>query len=166
MSIKRVSPPVKVFDLLRRLVDAGTDGIPSHEAYRIMGDVQSLTRAAQWARSYGLPLVASRSGGDSRWWLMRSDSVRHSEWVTRILSDAYAELVRAHRALKPYPDLAGKVAKLQSAAVSVGGELGIPLSEIVDDLAPSTFDPDVERALVSAGLLPPGSTPPPPAVAV
>lgn len=147
-------PNAAFFDFLRELIVAGADGIPAQRAYALAGGIVSLNQGAQWARSFGLPLVASRAGGDSRWWLIKADDVRYEEWVTRILSDVYAETVRAHRALKPHPDQAARVKKLQSAAVAIGAELGIDLSEIVEDLKPLSLGPGAESALIAAGYLP------------
>ncbi len=93
--------------------------------------------AARWLRQMGVPLYARRAGSESVWFLLLDeDALLASEWQARIISDAYAEVCRAHMSLRPHKPFEKKARELSSMAVTLGTWLGYDIDRIVKDLAP------------------------------
>lgn len=108
---------------------------------------------ARLLRECGVPLMAIRRGSGTAWFivsLFSEDTQKNlaGQWRTRIISDAYSEVCRAHMALSKQPFTQDDARVMAAVAVSLGDRLGYGMDEVVRDLTPS------EMPSLVAGLLP------------
>jgi hypothetical protein len=112
--------------------------------------------AAQWLRERGVPIVAVRARQNSKWYLLREtdpDALK-KQWRDRIVSDAYAELVRACQALSGLASGKKERLEFQAFAVQIGSWLGKDPSSVITETRPlkmsdtvRTILDDVDRTL-------------------
>jgi hypothetical protein len=145
-----MSSPVKVTvtaDVKRAAVDM-LDRITKTKRRGLIASkigVRAPTRghAAQWLRQQGVPLMATRKGPESRWWVAAGRPDLADQWRDRMIRDAYVEVCRAHMALKPHAAYKADAGAMAAAAVMFGSHLGIGLDEVLVDITPVALDPAV-----------------------
>lgn len=105
--------------------------------------------AVRLLREIGAPIVAQRAGHNTQWFLAPVKSALYVQWQERVLSDAYAEIVRAHAATMHHNPVAAGV--FWQAAVNLGVQLGKTRVEVTDDLSPSRFMSTALNTVLSDG---------------
>lgn len=147
MNIK-VKPPRGVreaaADLVAQIGAAGKAGVLADDL-RVQQPVRSF--AAQWIRQMGLPLIATRRAGHSRWWIAKANSTLANRWRTRMLEDAYVEVARAHMALKPHPAYDKDASVLAVAAMNLGQLLGRDVDQVLVDIATEPVHSSITAAM-------------------
>lgn len=107
---------------------------------------------ARMLREWGVPIMATRRGNRSAWFILSlfGESTQRSlaeEWRRRIISDAYAEVCRAHMGLTRQEFTQDDARVLATVAVTLGDRLGYGMSEVVADLMPTPIPAPIEAML-------------------
>lgn len=107
---------------------------------------------ARMLREMGVPLMATRRGAGSAWFILSlfpKETQEHlaEEWRRRIIADGYAEICRMHMAVQPHKYMAEEEKILAAVAVQLGERLGFSVAEVVADMAPRPINDLVKAAL-------------------
>lgn len=124
-------------------------------AATLPGSGQMRPIVARMLREMGVPLMATRRGNQSAWFILSlfpkaTQERLAEEWRRRIIADGYAEICRMHMAVAPHPYMSEEKKILAAVAVQLGERLGYDLPTVQADMEPSVTDPQILAALRSA----------------
>ena len=137
--------------LLHQLAYAASKdmGVPARDIKVSGGNYRQA--AARYLRECGLPIYARRKGEDSAWFLLlETDNPAFlAEWKKRILTDAYAEVCRAHMALEPHQWSKAEARELRQIALTLGGWLNLDPLQVLVDIKPRSLSNALKNIMSS-----------------